>query len=245
MRPGGQDGAPPLRPRPIHARPQLRLRPSNQLGCHQTFGDHQAVTAVAGHPPRCDGAGLVAGRGPEMGTLELIIGASHPKSWSGLHRGGRCGRRWRPMVLDPGRGADAPCCRAQVTGAPTVPRVRCRGSKIREGMPLDGPSQRQRGPVIRGSGGPQGESRHSEPWGDRLRSCAPARSPWAPRGSCPLMRPHTDAASAPPLVVRWWWSRRYCRTANSAAIPSPTAEPSCLVDPCRTSPAQKTPASEV
>ena len=33
--------------------------------------------------------------------------------------------------------------------------------------------------------------------------------------------------------------------AMRAAIPSPTAEPSCLVDPARTSPAQKTPGMEV
>ena len=38
---------------------------------------------------------------------------------------------------------------------------------------------------------------------------------------------------------------RYRLTSSRAAIPSPTADPSCLVDPARTSPAQKTPGCEV
>src|SRR5580704_1638006 len=56
-----------------------------------------------------------------------------------------------------------------------------------------------------------------------------------------------DAAAGQSSACRAtsWCASRYSRIARSAAMPSPTADPSCLVEPRRTSPAANTPGTEV
>ncbi len=84
--------------------------------------------------------------------------------------------------------------------------------------------------------------------GVRLPPLAPPRGAHRPDRGGPRLTPLHLAmgwlpAALPPRYCgraafsMWPWRPRYSRTASSAAMPSPVADPSCFVDPARTSPA--------